>query len=336
MRRLVNDHAPPGAPDRLRDRVQVQRRERAQVHHFQVPPVRLGGGRGLQGGAHHRPVRDHGHVAARPHHPGGVQGVRRGRVAVRLDLAPVPVAALGLQEHHRVVRGDRLLDHDVRVLRGGAGDHLQAGRVAQVRLRRLRVVLHRADTTAVRDPQHDRQGDPPSRPVVHLRHLVDDLVERQVREAVELDLAHRPVPAQGQADGGADDAGLRQRGVDHPLVTEVLEQAVGDPEHAAEPAHVLAHDEHGRVTFQRAAQALVEGPADRHHLRHVRRAARTRSVLIGPPPAGVHLPARGIDAPMVGTGRRARESESPDEPDRKRLWTATARPRPVVRTDDVR
>ncbi len=94
------------------------------------------------------------------------------------------------------------------------------------------------------------------RAVVHLRHLGDDLVVRRVDEAVELDLADRPVAADRQADRGADDAGLGQRGVDHPVLAEVLLQAVGDPEDAAELADVLAHDDDLGVVLQGAAQAV--------------------------------------------------------------------------------
>ena len=90
---------------------------------------------------------------------------------------------------------------------------------------------------------------------VHLGDLADDLVERRVDEAVELDLDDRPVAAQGQADRGADDAGLGQRGVDDPLLAEVLLQAVGDPEDAAELADVLAHEEDLGVVLHGRAQA---------------------------------------------------------------------------------
>src|SRR5690606_13073646 len=85
-----------------------------------------------------------------------------------------------------------------------------------------------------------------------LRDLTNDLVVRRVDEAVELDLTHRAVAAQRKADRGADDAGLGERRVDHPVFAEVLLQPVGDPEDAAELADVLAHQDdlvvglHGR------------------------------------------------------------------------------------------
>ena len=76
-----------------------------------------------------------------------------------------------------------------------------------------------------------------------------------IDEAVELDLAHRPVAAQRQPDRGADDAGLGERGVDDPVLAEVLLQAVGDPEDAAELADVLAHDQDLGVVLHGLAQA---------------------------------------------------------------------------------
>jgi hypothetical protein len=63
-----------------------------------------------------------------------------------------------------------------------------------------------------------------------------DLLERRVRERVELHLHHRSQPGHGQADREADDAGLGQRGVEAALVAEAGQQPVGDPEDAAELA----------------------------------------------------------------------------------------------------
>jgi hypothetical protein len=93
---------------------------------------------------------------------------------------------------------------------------------------------------------------------VQLRQLRGDLVDRREDEAVELDLAHRAESAQRQPDGGADDARLGQRGVEDALLAEVLLQAVGHPEHAAEAADVLAHHDDLGVVLHRRAEAVVE------------------------------------------------------------------------------
>ena len=137
-------------------------------------------------------------------------------------------------------------------------DDLQPGRVGEVGLGRLAVVLDRADPAAERDADGDRHPDQAGRPAVDLGHLADDLVEAGEDEAVELDLAHRPVAAHRQAHRGADDPRFGERGVDDAVLAEVLLQAVGDPEDAAELADVLAHDEDLRVVLHRPAQARVE------------------------------------------------------------------------------
>ena len=101
---------------------------------------------------------------------------------------------------------------------------------------------------------------------VDLGHLGDDLVVGGEDEPVELDLAHRPVAAHGQADGGAEDAGLGERGVDDAVLAEVLLQAVGDPEDPAELADVLAHEHDLGVVLHGLAQAEVERLADGERL----------------------------------------------------------------------
>jgi hypothetical protein len=67
------------------------------------------------------------------------------------------------------------------------------------------VVLDRADAATERDPDDDGHRQPALAAKAHLRHLTDDLVVRGVDETVELDLADRPVPPEGESDGGADD-----------------------------------------------------------------------------------------------------------------------------------
>jgi hypothetical protein len=124
-------------------------------------------------------------------------------------------------------------------------------------------MLDGTDPAAERHPDRDWQPHRPRGPVVHLRQLAHDLVERREDEPVELDLAHRAEPAQRQADRRADDPGLGERRVDDPVLAEVLLQPVGDAEDAAELADVLTHDEHLGVGFHRLAQAGVDGLGER-------------------------------------------------------------------------
>ncbi len=83
-------------------------------------------------------------------------------------------------------------------------------------------------------------------------------------EAVELDLADGQVAAQRQADGGADDAGLRERRVHDAVRAELGDQAVGDAVNAAERSDVLAHQQGLGVVAEGGAQALVDGLGNGH------------------------------------------------------------------------
>ena len=253
---LVGDDRASGPSYGLEDRAHVERAQRAQVDHLERGAV---GGSGLCGrhrGLHHRSVGEHGRVGAAADHPAGEQRLG-GRRVVEVGLVGV-VLALRLEEDHRVVGGDGLLDHPVAVDRVGAGDDLQARGVRELRLRALRVVLDRTDAATERDPDDHRHRRAALGAVVHLRDLAHDLVVRRVDEAVELDLHHGPVATQGHPDRRTDDAGLGQRRVDDPVLAEVLLQSVGDPEDATELADVLAHDQDLGVVLHRLAQPHVE------------------------------------------------------------------------------
>src|SRR5216683_3339840 len=128
-------------------------------------------------------------------------------------------------------------------------------------------MLHGADAAAAGDADHDGQADLPERAEPHLRELAHDLIYGGEHEPVELDLAHGAVAAQCEPYRGPDDAGLGERGIHHPAVAEILLQSVGYAEHAAELAHVLAHDEHLGVALERPAQSFVDrlGQGQRAH-----------------------------------------------------------------------
>ena len=213
---------------------------------------------------HHRAVADQGHVGAPPDEATRVQRQSAGRVH-----PPRPSASTRLLGSRKITgsaRGDRILDHPVRVVRGRGAHHPQPRSVGEVHLRALLVVLHRADVPAVRDPDHDRHADRALVPVGDLRELRGDLVERGEDEPVELDLAHRPEPAHREADRGADDAGFGQRRVEDALLAELGLQPLGHAEHSAELADVLAHEEHAVVLAHRAPQPRAERAAERHVL----------------------------------------------------------------------
>ena len=93
---------------------------------------------------------------------------------------------------------------------------------------------------------------------MQLGELGDDLVEARKDESVKLDLADRTVAPDREPDRRADDPGLAQRGIEDPLLAEVLLQPIGDPEDTAEPADVLTHHQDLAVGLHRGPQALVE------------------------------------------------------------------------------
>ena len=188
--------------------------------------------------------------------------------AAEVDRVLDVVAALRFEEDDRIVGLDGLLDHPVGVVGVRAADDFEAGGVREVGLGRLGVVFDGADPTPERDPDHHRHRRLAAGAHVHLRHLGDDLREAREDEAVELDLEHRAVAAHAQSDGGADDARLGQRRVDHAVLAELGLEPLSDPEDAAELSDVLAREEHLRVGLECAAQPPVEGLCHRQRLAH--------------------------------------------------------------------
>ncbi len=179
----------------------------------------------------------------------------KARPGREVDLRLLPVAPFRLEEDDRIVAGDGLLDHPECVGRIAAGNDLQARGVREIRLGTFAVVLDRTDASTEGNPNGDRHFDGAAAAVMQLRELTDDLVESRIDEPVELDLTHRPVAPHRQADRGADDPRLGERGVDDALLAEVLLQTVGDAEDAAELADVLTHDEDPLVVLHRPPQA---------------------------------------------------------------------------------
>ena len=88
-RRLVQDDAAAGLPDRLLDRRDVDGDDGAKVDHLGVDPLRLGG---RDRDMDHGPVSEDGDRLAGPRHPGegdgGDQGGAQGAPVVRHGLPP--------------------------------------------------------------------------------------------------------------------------------------------------------------------------------------------------------------------------------------------------------
>ena len=82
-------------------------------------------------------------VPTRPDDACCMQGDGLRERGVGFEFCLLPVAPLRLEEDHRVVAADRLLDHGVGVGRVPARDHPQAGGVREQHLGGLAVVLDR-------------------------------------------------------------------------------------------------------------------------------------------------------------------------------------------------
>src|SRR5262249_20255436 len=121
-------------------------------------------------------------------------------------------------------------------------------------------------------------------------------------EVDELHLADRPHPHVRGAGRGADEAGLADGRVDHPLLAEAIQQPVGDLERAAVRANVLAHAEDTGIALHLLEQTLADGLEvggfSRHRAFPSWPAARVR------PPRSEYPP--GTRAPACRAGRRRR------------------------------
>ncbi len=153
----------------------------------------------------------------------------------------------------RVLVADRALQQALRVGGGGGHGDEQAGDVQEQRLQAVRVGGAELVAGALGHAHDQRHARLAAEHVVDVRGVVDDLVERQQREVDRHQLHHRAQARHRRADAHADDRVLGDRRVAHAALAELLEQAVGDLEGAAEDADVLAHQHH----------ALVAGAAPR-------------------------------------------------------------------------
>ena len=125
-----------------------------------------------------------------------------------------------------------------------------------------------AEPGAVHGADHHRGHGLAAEHVLELGGLVEDLVEADPHEVDEHQFGHRPQPGRGGTHGGADEAALGDRRVQHAVAAEPGHQSLGDAQRAApgivlagrtEPAgHVLAHDDDAVVALHLLAEGLVD------------------------------------------------------------------------------
>ena len=115
------------------------------------------------------------------------------------------------------------------------------------------------DPAATWGADHHRHAEVAVRAVPDPGGLAHDLVERGMDEVGELNLGYRQEPVQRHPDRHADDPGLGERRVEHPLFAELIHPAGADPEHPAAGADVLT-EQHDPVVV---GHLVVQGVADR-------------------------------------------------------------------------
>ena len=159
-----------------------------------------------------------------------------------------------LEEDDRVRVADRGRQQALRVVRRRRRDDLQPGRCMNHASGFCEWNGPPEKPPPRRQPHDDRHGE--ALAVVHLAGDVHELVEAAGDEVGELHLADRPHARDRGADRRADDRRLGERRVHHARLAELLEEAVGDLERAAERADVLADHEHALVAAHLLAQPL--------------------------------------------------------------------------------
>ena len=137
------------------------------------------------------------------------------------------------------------------------------------------MVLRRVDAAAVGRAHHHRAGQASARPVPQRPGVVQQLVDRRVHEAHELELDHRPETLGAQAHRKTGEEGFRERRVQHAVCAETLQQPVGRPEDAAVDADVLAQDQDRLVVGHGPLQGQPDA-LDQRELRHRRPPPRAR------------------------------------------------------------
>ena len=223
-RGLVGDHAAAGLADGLENRVDVERRDRRDVDDFGLDAFVGERRRGRERLARRRAPGHERHVLAFAQHEADVERQRVARVG-HLFLREA-IEPRRLEKHHRIGIADGREQQAVGARRRGGNHDAQARNVREQRLRAFGVVLGRMDAAAHRRAQHERAREPAAGAVAQARGVIQQLVDRGIDEAHELDLGDGPQALRREPDAHAGDQRFRERRVDDALGAEALEQAL--------------------------------------------------------------------------------------------------------------
>src|SRR5262245_20093855 len=95
------------------------------------------------------------------------------------------------------------------------------------------MLLDGANPPSVRGPQHHGTRIAPPAAAAEARSMALDLMEGLVAKPEKLDLTHRLQAVQRHANRRAYDASLGQRGIDHPIGAELVQQTFSHPKDPA-------------------------------------------------------------------------------------------------------
>ena len=212
-RRLVHDDASSGLLDRSQNRFHIERLHRRDVDHLDIdrPALRALRRRRSVFGNHGAPGDDR-RVAA---FAADETCVERQRLAVVVDLLlEQAIEPRRLEKDHRIGIAHRREQQTIGA-RGRGRDHdTQTRHMREQRLGALGMMLGRVNAGAIRRAQHHRAGEPPARAITQSRGVIDDLIDRGIDEAGELDLGDRLQAHGRHADRDAGDPALGERRVD--------------------------------------------------------------------------------------------------------------------------
>ena len=163
------------------------------------------------------------------------------------------------EEDDGVVVPHRRFQQALGVVGSAGGDDLEARGMEEVGFDVLRVKKSAPNPAAVGDSHGHGDVQCAVGAVAGPGGLADQLVNGRPDEVGELYLRDRPLPAEGRAQGDADDGRFRQGRVDDPVFAELLHQALGGQKDSAPYAHVFTHDEDAWVALHLFPDRLSDG-----------------------------------------------------------------------------
>ena len=253
------DHRAPGAAHRLADRLHVERRERPRVHHLDVVALVFQRDARLQRARHHAADGDHGRVLALAL---DVRLAEGDDIVLLRHLALAHIERLVFEEGDRVGAADRGLHQALGVIGRAGRRHLEARHMHEPGFHDLRMLGRDQPGGAAGQADDDGHARLSAGHVAHLGGLVDDLVHRAGDEIDIHDLDHRAHAGERGAHAEADNARLRDGGLED-AVRPLVHDALGDGIGAAMGDHVLADDEHALVAGHFLMQRFPERVAER-------------------------------------------------------------------------